>query len=57
MMYRTFPKIPGLQVSVLGFGCMRLPVLGGDMARIVEEPARALLRWRTRRDPDQWPLT
>jgi len=44
MMYRTFPKIPGLQVSVLGFGCMRLPVLGGDMARIAEEPARALLR-------------
>jgi predicted aldo/keto reductase-like oxidoreductase len=44
MKYRTFPRIPGVEVSVLGFGCMRLPVVGGDMRVIDEEPARALLR-------------
>jgi predicted aldo/keto reductase-like oxidoreductase len=44
MEYRTFPRIPGLEVSVLGFGCMRLPVVGGDPKRIDEAPARALLR-------------
>ena len=44
MKYRTFPRIPGVEVSVLGFGCMRLPVVGGDPKRIDEEPARALLR-------------
>ena len=44
MRYRSFPRIPGVPVSVLGFGCMRLPVLGGDPQRIDEEPARKLLR-------------
>nr|MDA8115818.1 aldo/keto reductase [Actinomycetota bacterium] len=44
MQYRRFPKIPDLPVSVLGFGCMRLPVLGGDPARIDEERATRLLR-------------
>ena len=44
MRYRTFPRIPGVPVSVLGFGCMRLPVIAGDMQRIDEEPARQLLR-------------
>jgi hypothetical protein len=44
MEYRTFPHIPGVPVSVLGFGCMRLPVLGGDMKRIDEPAAAALLR-------------
>jgi len=44
MQYGTFPRIPGVPVSLLGFGCMRLPVLGGDMQRIAEEPARNLLR-------------
>jgi uncharacterized protein len=44
MNYRTFPRIPGLQVSVLGFGCMRLPVLDGDLARIDEVAAQPLLR-------------
>ncbi|WP_306600621.1 aldo/keto reductase [Geothrix sp. 21YS21S-2] len=44
MKYRTFPRIPGAEVSVLGFGCMRLPVVGGDMKHIDEEAARALVR-------------
>lgn len=34
MQYRSFPKIPGARVSALGFGAMRLPVLGGDQAAI-----------------------
>ena len=44
MRYRSFPAVSGTRVSVLGFGCMRLPVVGGDMARIDEGPAQALLR-------------
>ena len=44
MRYRTFPRIPGVEVSVLGFGAMRLPVLDGDNARIDEQSARSLLR-------------
>ncbi len=43
MRYRSFPKIPGLPISILGFGCMRLPVLEGDAARIDEEAAARLL--------------
>jgi predicted aldo/keto reductase-like oxidoreductase len=43
MQQRTFPKIAGLGVSALGFGAMRLPVLGGDHARIDEEDATRLL--------------
>ncbi len=44
MKYRTFPKMPDLPVSVLGFGCMRLPVLEGDPTRIDEGRATSLLR-------------
>lgn len=44
MQYRSFPRIPGLEISVLGFGCMRLPVVGGDMKRIDEGAAQAMLR-------------
>jgi uncharacterized protein len=34
MQYRHFPLIDDTEVSALGFGCMRLPVLGGDDAAI-----------------------
>ena len=44
MRYRAFPRIPAVPVSVLGFGCMRLPVLGGDMKRIDEDAGPGLLR-------------
>lgn len=44
MQYRSFPRIPGLEISVLGFGCMRLPVVDGDMKRIDERAAQAMLR-------------
>lgn len=44
MKYRPFPGIAGPPASVLGFGCMRLPVLDGDMKRIDEARATALLR-------------
>jgi predicted aldo/keto reductase-like oxidoreductase len=34
MQYRHFPHIENQEVSALGFGCMRLPVVGGDDAAI-----------------------
>jgi len=43
MQYRTFPKIPGLSISTLGFGAMRLPVVDGDPKHIDEEAAARLL--------------
>jgi len=43
MQYRAFPKIPGLAVSTLGFGAMRLPVVNGDPARIDEAAATGLV--------------
>jgi predicted aldo/keto reductase-like oxidoreductase len=43
MQYRSFPKIPGLPISALGFGCMRLPTVRGDPARIEEETATRLV--------------
>ncbi len=44
MRYRSFPRIPDLPISILGFGCMRLPVVGGNPPRIDEERATRLLR-------------
>lgn len=44
MRYRTFPKLPDLEISALGFGCMRLPTVGGNSAKIDEAAATRLLR-------------
>jgi len=44
MQYRSFPRVPGEPLSLLGFGCMRLPVVGGDMKVIDEARALPLVR-------------
>ncbi len=44
MQYRSLPKYPAVQLPILGFGCMRLPIINHDMARIDEERAEALIR-------------
>jgi predicted aldo/keto reductase-like oxidoreductase len=38
MQYRRFPLVADVEVSALGLGCMRLPVVGGDQSAI-DEPA------------------
>jgi uncharacterized protein len=43
MKNKTFGKT-GLQVSSLGFGCMRLPVIGKDNSRIDEQHAMRMVR-------------
>lgn len=43
MKYRKFTK-DELQVSQLGFGCMRFPVLDGDNSRIDVKPAMKMIR-------------
>ena len=44
MQYRSLPKYPAVQLPILGFGCMRLPIINHDMARIDEERAELLIR-------------
>jgi predicted aldo/keto reductase-like oxidoreductase len=44
MLYRKLGKTNEL-VSILGFGCMRLPILEGNMARIDEEKATTMIRY------------
>ncbi|MDR1748045.1 MAG: aldo/keto reductase [Spirochaetaceae bacterium] len=44
MLYRTFPKIPDVQVSNLGFGCMRLPVVNNVYSDIDRELSEQLFR-------------
>jgi uncharacterized protein len=42
--FRSLPKHPDVRLSILGFGCMRLPILDRDMSRVDEPLAEALAR-------------
>lgn len=44
MRYRRFGKLD-YQASVLGFGTMRLPIVGGDSSKVDEEQTAALVRY------------
>ena len=44
MQYRKFTR-NNLDISLLGFGCMRLPVLNGDSSQIDEEKATEMLHY------------
>jgi len=44
MKYRKFPNID-LEVSALGFGCMRLPIIGEDSSQIDESLAIKMIRY------------
>lgn len=44
MLYRTFGNT-GLELSILGFGCMRLPIIDGKHHQIDEEKATQMLHY------------
>ena len=44
MRYRQFGRC-GFEVSALGFGCMRLPCVGGDQSAIREDEAVRMIRY------------
>ena len=44
MKYREFGRL-GWKVSALGFGAMRLPIIGRDSSKIDEEPAIEMIRY------------
>ncbi len=44
MIYRKLGKL-GIEVSLLGFGCMRLPTLDNDSANIKEDEAIKIIRY------------
>ena len=44
MRYRQFGRC-GFEVSALGFGCMRLPCVGGDQSQIREDEAVRMVRY------------
>lgn len=44
MKYRKFPNID-FEVSALGFGCMRLPIIGDDSSQIDEPSAIKMIRF------------
>lgn len=45
MHYRSFPCAPDKKISILGFGCMRLPYLNNDSGQINEQESIKMIRY------------